>query len=168
LKSQARDFDPTKPEAKIREASIAAQLLIDKAKLASLQGADGDSIAADIEKAREIWPTNPALQEVSAMFARGGGQATALRELESLVAQQNYRTILADQARFSAAVSGVPELEGKLSEVLEKVRKLDMAVAQSDQFASAGNPLGAWEVLEKAAQAAPLDGEINRRRAALA
>lgn len=168
LKAQARDFDATRPEARIREASIAAQLLIDKARLAALQGADIESISADIEKAREIWPTNPALKEVSAMFARGGGQAATLQELETLVAQQNYRVILADQARFSAAVSGNPDLEGKLRDVLEKVRKLDMAVAQSDQFAAAGNELGAWEVLEKAAQWAPMDGEINRRRAALA
>ena len=43
-----------------------------------------------------------------------------------------------------------------------------MAVTQSDQLADAGDPHGAWEVLEKAAQEAPADNEINRRRATLA
>lgn len=167
LEKTAGDFDGTKPQSKIEEAAIAASLLIDKAKMASLQG-KADDAAADLEKARAIWPTNPALTEFRTVFAKGGLQATSLKDLETLFHQKNYRAILAEQARFSAAVSGIPDLEKRLADVLTKVRQLDMAVTQSDQLADAGDPHGAWEVLEKAAQEAPADNEINRRRATLA
>ena len=167
LKSVAGDFDATKPLSKIEEASIAASLLIDKAKMASLQG-KAEEAAADLEKARAIWPTNPALSEIRTVFEKGGLQATGLKDMETLFHQGNYRGILAEQARFSAAVSGIPELEKRLADVLTKVRQLDMAVTQSDQLADAGDPHGAWEVLEKASHEAPADNEINRRRATLA
>ena len=167
LEQTTGDFDGTKPQSKIEEAAIAASLLIDKAKMASLQGKAEDA-AADLEKARAIWPTNPALTEFRTVFAKGGLQATSLKDLETLIHQKNYRAILAEQARFSAAVSGIPDLEKSLADVLAKVRQLDMAVTQSDQLADAGDPHGAWEVLEKASQDAPADNEINRRRATLA
>ena len=167
LKTAAGDFDATKPLSKIEEASIAASLLIDKAKMASLQG-KAEEAAADLEKARAIWPTNPALSEIRTVFEKGGLQATGLKDMETLFHQGNYRGILAEQARFSAAVSGIPELEKRLADVLAKVRQLDMAVTQSDQLADAGDPHGAWEVLEKASHEAPADNEINRRRATLA
>ncbi len=167
LKTAAGDFDATKPLSKIEEASIAASLLIDKAKMASLQG-KAEEAAADLEKARAIWPTNPALSEIRTVFEKGGLQATGLKDMETLFHQGNYRGILAEQARFSAAVSGIPELEKRLADVLAKVRQFDMAVTQSDQLADAGDPHGAWEVLEKASHEAPADNEINRRRATLA
>ncbi len=167
LKATAGDFDATKPLSKIEEASIAAGLLIDKAKMASLQG-KAEEAAADLEKARAIWPTNPALSEIRTVFEKGGLQATSLKDMETLFHQKNYRAILAEQARFSAAVSGMPDMEKRLAEVLAKVRQLDMAVTQSDQLADAGDPHGAWEVMEKASAEAPSDTEINRRRATLA
>ena len=167
LEKTTNDFDGTKPQSKIEEAAIAASLLIDKAKMASLQGKAEDA-AADVEKARAIWPTNPALSEFRTVFEKGGLQATSLKDLETLFNQQNYRAILSEQARFSAAVSGIPELEKRLADVLAKVRQLDMAITQSDQLADAGDPHGAWEIMEKASQEAPADSEINRRRATLA
>lgn len=167
LEKSTADFDGTKPQSKIEEASIAASLLIDKAKMASLQG-KADEAAADLEKARAVWPTNPALTEFRSVFAKGGLQATSLKDLETLFNQKNYRAILAEQSRFSAAVSGLPEQEKQLADVLAKVRQLDLAVTQSDQLADAGDAHGAWEIMEKAAQEAPGDNEINRRRASLA
>lgn len=167
LQSTAKDFDATKALAKIGEASTAAGLLIDKARMASLQGRNDDAAQA-LEKAREIWPTNPELKDVRAMFEKGGLQATALKDLETLITQKNYRAILNEQTRFSAAVNGIPELETRLHDVLAKVRQLDMAVSQSDHLADAGDSFGAWELLEKAAQEVPGDSEINRRRASLA
>lgn len=167
MKGTAGDFDGIKAQSKIEEATIASNLLIDKAKMSSLQGKAEDA-AADLEKARSIWPTNPALAEFHGVFERGGLQATSLKEMETLLNQKNYRAILADQARFSAAVSGIPDLEKKLADVLAKVRQLDIAVTQSDQLAEAGDPHGAWEVMHKASLEAPADSEINRRLAALA
>jgi tetratricopeptide (TPR) repeat protein len=166
LKQSANDFDGIKAQSKIDEAGIAANLLIDKAKMASLQG-KGEDAATDLEKARSIWPTNPALSEFRGLFERGGLQATSLKELETLLNQKNYRLILADQAKYSAAVNGLPELEQKLAEVLSKVRQLDLAITQSDQLADAGDPHGAWEILQKASAEAPADNEINRRLATL-
>ena len=135
--------------------------------MASLQGKAEDA-AADLEKARAIWPTNPALTEFRTVFEKGGLQATSLKDLETLFNQKNYCAILSEQARFSAAVNGIPDLEKRLADVLAKVRLLDMAITQSDQLADAGDPHRAWEIMETASQEASTDAVINRRRATLA
>lgn len=167
LKVSAKDFDATKPAAAVDAATKAARDLIAASNQASLEGNRQDA-EAKIREAREIWPNNPALDEVTGMIESGGRNAAALKELESLVRTKNYRAVLADQQKYSAAVANLPEYKQQLADILEKVRKLDSAVREAELKNQGGDPMGAWEMMEIASREAPNDPDVNRLRGNLA
>ena len=166
LKVSAKDFDATKPAAAVDAATKAARDLIAASNQASLEGNRQDA-EAKIREAREIWPNNPALDEVTGMIESGGRNAAALKELESLIRTRNYRAVLADQQKYSAAVANLPEYKQQLADILEKVRKLDSAVREAE-LKQGGDPMGAWEMMEIASREAPNDPDVNRLRGNLA
>src|SRR5204863_656717 len=99
----AKDFDNSKPMAKIETSKTLAQMRLQKAKNAALSG-DKVTLETELTAATELWPRNPQLAEYSKMiFAQGDVLQKALLDFDQLVSQKNYRQIFDDKARFIGA-----------------------------------------------------------------
>lgn len=168
LRKTARDFDYSKPRAAIEIARSTSGLHIQQARSAAISK-DDKAFAENIRKATEIWPTNPELKSFADKVALyGDTNSRLLNELDSLIAQKNYREIFREQTKYSGAVLGRPEYESKLKDVLVEVSKVERVVLTADELVKAGDKCGAWERLEQISKDFPDDNEVNRRRADLA
>jgi tetratricopeptide (TPR) repeat protein len=168
LRKNSRDFDYSKPRAAIETARAASSLHIQNARSAAIKK-DDKAVAEEIQKAALIWPTNPDLKAFATQVATYGDMnSRVLNDLDTLLAQKNYREIAREHVKYSGAVLGKPEYEQKLKAALEKVAPVDRVTALADEMVKAGDSAGAWERLEEAAKDYPDDNELNRRRAELA
>ena len=132
---------------KARNAAIAQQLEI---------------VAEELEKAATIWPNNPELKSVSDLiFERGDAHTRVLDDLNSLIAQKNYRQIFLDQAKYLAASIGKKEYEDKLKEVIEDMTLVQMGLQQAKGLNAKGDKHGAWEIVEEMREKFPADAEIS-------
>lgn len=167
LRATASDFDPTKPMTAIQTARNIAGMHIAKARNAALSG-DAATLETELRAATEIWPNNPALADVSGrIFEQTDVQQQALNELDRLLAQGDHRAIFNDRARFIAAAALQPGRQAQLEGVLEEMTRIEAALQRAQEMELRGDPIGAWESLEKAATEFPRDNEMNRRRAEL-
>lgn len=168
LRKNSRDFDYSKPRAAIETARAASSLHIQNARSAAIKK-DDKAVAEEIQKAALIWPTNPDLKAFATQVATYGDMnSRVLNDLDTLLAQKNYREIAREHVKYSGAVLGKPEYEQKLKAALEKVAPVDRVTTLADEMVKAGDSAGAWERLEEAARDYPDDNELNRRRAELA
>ena len=167
MRKSAKDFDYSKPRAAIETARSASGLHIQQARSAAI-AKDTQGVTDNITKAAMIWPTNPDLKAFSNQVASYGDMNTRiLNDLDTLIAQKNYREIYREQLKFAGAVLGKPEYEQKLKSVMEEVGKVERIVMTADEMVKAGDSTGAWERLEEIAKDFPDDNEVNRRRADL-
>ncbi len=167
LRKNARDFDFSKPRAAIETARSASGLHIQQARSAAI-AKDDAAVAENIGKAALIWPTNPDLKAFSSQVAAYGDMnSRVLNDLDTLIAQKNYREIFREQTKYAGAVLGKPEYEAKLKTVMEEVGKVERVVMTADELVKSGQSAGAWERLEEIAASYPDDNEVNRRRAEL-
>ncbi len=167
LRKTAKDFDFSKPRAAIETARSASGLHIQKARSAAI-AKDDQGVADNIAQAAMIWPTNPDLKAFATQVAAYGDMnSRVLNDLDTLIAQKNYREIFREQTKYAGGVLGKPEYEQKLKSVLEEVGKVERVVMTADELAKAGDSTGAWERLEEIARDFPDDNEVNRRRADL-
>ncbi|MDB6071235.1 MAG: hypothetical protein JWL81_2406 [Verrucomicrobiales bacterium] len=167
LRKTAKDFDYSKPRAAVETARSASGLHIQKARSAAISK-DDKGVSENIAAAALIWPTNPDLKAFSTQVAAYGDMnSRVLSDLDTLIAQKNYREIYREQTKYAGAVLGKPEYEAKLKSTLEEVGKVEKVVLIADQMVKAGDSAGAWEALEEIAQTFPDDNEVNRRRAEL-
>ena len=167
LRKSAKDFDYSKPRAAIETARSASGLHIQKARSAAI-AKDDKGVAENIAQAALIWPTNPDLKAFSTQVAAYGDMnSRVLNDLDTLIAQKNYREIFREQTKYAGGVLGKPEYEQKLKGVLEEVAKVERVVITADEMVKSGDSSGAWERLEEIAKTFPDDNEVNRRRAEL-
>lgn len=167
MRKTAKDFDYSKPRAAIEIARTTSGMYIQKARSAAISK-DAKGVAENTAQAAMIWPTNPDLKAFSAQVAAYGDMnSRVLNDLDTLIAQKNYREIFREQTKYSGGVLGKPEYEQKLKGVLEEVAKVERVVITADEMVKAGNPSGAWERLEEISKDFPDDNEVNRRRAEL-
>ena len=167
MRKTARDFDYSKPRAAIETARSASGLHIQKARSSAI-AKDDKGVSENIAQAALIWPANPDLKAFSTQVAAYGDMnSRVLNDLDTLIAQKNYREIYREQTRYAGGVLGKPGYEQKLKEVLEEVAKVERVVMTADEMVKAGDTSGAWERLEEIAGDFPDDNEVNRRRAEL-
>ena len=163
----AKDFDASKPTAAIETARQLASFQIAKARNAAI-GGDRPALEAALTAATEVWPRNPELTEVSKLiFAQGDVQQRAVIDFDQLLGQKNFRQIYADSGRFIAALATHPERRAQLTEVLEHMKAIEMALLRADEMARQNNHSGAWESVEKAFATFPDDTRLNQQRATL-
>lgn len=163
----AKDFDATQAKAAIDTAKTVARMRLAKARNAALSG-DKDTLEKELAAATELWPLNPELAEMSQkIFDQGDVQQTALRDLDQLIGQKNYRRIYEDSARFIAASAQYPDRQKQLNGVLENMKKIEAATLRAEEMKRQGNFPGAWESVEKAAADFPDDVKLSQLRADL-
>ncbi len=167
LEEMAADFDSSKPKAAVETARTLATMHLAKAKNAAVSG-NHETLETELVAATEIWPRNPALQEVaSLLFRQGDVQQRALVDLDQLLSQKNYRQIFDDRSRYIAAVSLFPDRQEALEAALTKVQKADTVIAQAQEIAKRGDAAGAWESIERVYREVPDDSRLNETRANL-
>ena len=167
LKTRSSDFDDSKARAAVESARAASSLHIEAAKIAAVSQ-DRKGVQEEIRQAAELWPTNPELKSFSKEIAENGNaQVQILRDFESLLAQQNYRQIAKDAAKYGAVMLTNKEKQGQLQKVLDIVKSSETAAITSDELAKRGNPWGAWESVKIALKTLPDDTELNKRSSQL-
>jgi hypothetical protein len=163
----AKDFDNSKPMAKIETSKTLANMRLQKAKNAALSG-DKVTLETELTAATELWPRNPQLAEYSRqIFSTGDVLNKALLDFDQLVSQKNYRQIFDDKARFIASTAQDADRAKRLNEILDSIQTIEIAMMQSNAAAQQGNYAGAWENLEKIAAKYPEDNKLSQTRANL-
>jgi hypothetical protein len=164
LQKMASDFNPTKPLAVIQTAQTISRMHLAKAKAAASQN-DEKTLETELTAAADIWPRNPDLEKLSlGIFNQADLQQHARSDLDSLIAQKNYRQIYADKARYIAATATEPEKAKQLGDILEKMEEINLSLIQADRYAKIGDYRGAWECLEINRRTLPEDTELNEAR----
>ena len=167
LEELAKDFDSSKPLAKIETAKTISAMHLAKARNAAVSG-DKAAMETELRAAAEIWPRNPALAEVgNTIFTQSDVQQQAMNDFDRLLEQNNHRQIYEDRMRFIAAAALFPEKQKQLAEVLEKMALVEAAIVRAQEIASRGDAAGAWESAEAAQKEFPSDNKLNQLRADL-
>ncbi len=167
MKSQARDFDHSKPTAAIETARLSSNMRIRTAKNAALKG-DEAGYEKNIQAAAMIWPTNPLLKEQFNLIADSADiQQQAKLEFDRLLGTQSYRQIFTNKARFIAATVDDPERQQSLNQIVENIQEIETVMKQAETLKKAGNSHAAWEIVEKTFQKFPDDVALSARRSDL-
>jgi hypothetical protein len=167
IESIAKDFDTSKPLAKIETAKTISSMHLAKARNAAVSG-DKSSMETELRSAAEIWPRNPALAEVgNTIFTQSDVQQQAMNDLDRLLSQKNLRQISNDKLRFIAAAAMYPEKQQQLNDVLQRMAAVEIAILKAKEIAARGDAAGAWESVEAAQKEFPDDTELNQLRATL-
>jgi hypothetical protein len=167
IESIAKDFDTSKPLAKIETAKTISSMHLAKARNAAVSG-DKSSMETELRSAAEIWPRNPALAEVgNTIFTQSDVQQQAMNDLDRLLSQKNLRQISNDKLRFIAAAAMYPEKQQQLNDVLQRMAAVEIAILKAKEIAARGDAAGAWESVEAAQKDFPDDTELNQLRATL-
>ncbi len=166
LKTLAKDFDATKPNALIETARNASRLHLAKARNAALSG-NKTEFETSIQEAAKIWPNNPELSELATKaFGQSDQMAQALLELDQLIAQKNFKRIADEAGRFLAATHNAPpQKQDQLKEILNDYKSIEGSLAASKEMDRLGNAPGAWEAIDKVAEKFPDDIQLNQARA---
>lgn len=168
MKTQAGDFDYSKPTAAIETAKLSSNMRIRTAKNAALQG-DNEAYETNILAAAQIWPTNPMLQEQFNLIADSADvQQQAKLEFDRLLSTQSYRQIFTDKARYMAATAEDPDRLKALEQIIGNIQEIETVMKQADTLAKAGNNHAAWEIVEKTFQRFPDDVALSAKRSDLA
>jgi len=164
LQKMATDFDPTKPLAAIQTAQTISRMHLAKAKAAASQN-DEKTLETELTAAANIWPRNPELEKLSVgIFNQADLQQHALSDLDSLMAQKNYRQIYDDKAKYIAATATDPARAKQLEDVLEKMEEIELSLVQANRYANIGDYRGAWECLEINRRDLPEDTKLSEAR----
>jgi hypothetical protein len=167
LEEIAKDFDPSKPLAKVETAKTISAMHLAKARTAAVSG-DKATMEKELRAAAEIWPRNPALAEVgNTIFTQSDVQQQAMNDFDRLLQQNNHRQIFEDRMRFIAAAALYPEKQKQLGEVLEKMSLVEAAIVKAQEISKRGDAAGAWESAESARKEFPDDNKLNQLRADL-
>lgn len=165
IKGYTKDFDDSKPRAMVASACAASDLHIEAAKMAAVSQ-DTQKVETEIRQAAELWPMNPKIKAfTNDISTRGDAQFQIISDFNSLYAQRNYRQIAKDAPKYAAVTLTKPELQARLTEVLEAVKKSETAVIKADELARSENVFGAWESVKEALKEMPDDTDLNKRSA---
>ncbi|MDA0765975.1 MAG: hypothetical protein O3A87_06280 [Verrucomicrobia bacterium] len=167
LKEQARDFPSAKADSAIAGYTLASDLSIEKAK-AHLVGGDSDKAAEEIKSAAEIWPTNPKLEEFKTLIAGSSGVVMARNDFDRLLTEKNYREIFKRQYEFAPVIMDDPARLDAFTQIIENIKRIEIALNKAAEFANLGSSHAAWEQLAELREEFPDDPNLGRELEKLA
>ncbi len=167
LKQQAHDFPTAKAESAVAGYTLASDLAIEKAKTYLLSG-DSDRAAEEVKAAAEIWPTNPKLDEFKDLVANSSSIVTLRNDFDRLLSEGNYRQIFKRRFELAPVIKGDPTREDAMEQILENIRRIEIALNKAAEFANMGNSYGAWEQLARLREEFPDDPNLGRELEKLA
>ena len=166
--ANARDFRSSEVTSAIRAAQRMSTLALYAAQQAA---AAGDFIRAQegVQRAAGLWPLNPALKTYTENMANQvdiGSQAAVL--FDDAIKRGDLRRLYDQRSELAIALLSDAVRGPQLKEVIEKLSRVEIFLAQAHELIAQNNAFGAWEALEAATQLTPNDVAVNQRRGELA
>lgn len=162
------DFRSPEVSAALRSAQRMSTLSLNAAQQAA---ATGDYAKAQefVEKAAQIWPLNPAIKnytENMASQADLGTQAAVV--FDEAYKRDDYRRIYERRAELAVAFLNDGVRGPQLKAVIDRMARVEIYLAQTEELLAQNNAFSAWESLAAATTFAPDDVVLNQRKAQLA
>ena len=162
------DFRSAEVTAAVRSAQRMSTLALSAAQQAA---ATGDYAKAQefVEKAAQLWPLNPAIKNYSENMASQADMGTqAAVAFDDSFKRDDFRRIYERRAELAAAFLNdnvrAPQLKG----VIDRMARVEIYLAQTEELLAQNNAFSAWESLAAATAFAPNDVVLNQRMAQLA
>ncbi len=161
LREQAKDFPSSKADSAIAGYTLASDLSIEKAKTYLIAG-EQEKASLEIASAVEIWPTNPKLDEFKDLVANSSTVVTTRNDFDRLLSEENYREIFKRRFEFVPVIKSDPTREDAMEQILENIKKIEIALNKASEFANLGNGFAAWEQLATLREEFPDDPNLGR------
>lgn len=164
----AKDFRASEVVSALRAAQRMSTLALYAAQQAA---ATGDFIRAQegVQRAASLWPLNPAIKTYTENMANQvdiGSQAAVL--FDDAMKRGDLRRLYDQRSELAIALLSDAVRGPQLREVIEKLSRVEIFLAQAHELLAQNNAFGAWEALEAATQLTPNDVSVNQRRGELA
>lgn len=162
------DFRGPEVGAAVRSAQRMSTLSLNAAQQAAATG-DYDRAQEFVEKSAQLWPLNPAIKnytENMASQADLGTQASLVFD-ESLK-RDDFRRIYERRAELAVAFLNDNVRGPQLKAVIDRMARVEIYLAQTEELLAQNNAFSAWEALAAATTFAPNDVVLNQRMAQLA
>ncbi len=163
-----KDFRTPEVTAAVRSAQRMSTLSLNAAQQAA---ATGDYAKAQefVEKSAQLWPLNPAIKnytENMASQADLGTQAAVV--FDESFKRDDFRRIYERRAELAVAFLNDNVRGPQLKAVIDRMARVEIYLAQTEELLAQNNAFSAWEALAAAAAFAPNDVILNQRMAQLA
>ncbi|PQJ29721.1 hypothetical protein [Rubritalea profundi] len=158
LKTQARDYNPSKANSYIAAHKRASDGHVRDAKFALFEK-DTSRAKVAIENAIKHWPANPTIQtfndKLDERLDQGEEDSDTLtqtvKEFDRLLADKNYRAIVEEPRKSKFVVvfgqtNDEPRIK-QLTEIGESITEIEKALGKSQSLVEAGQSYAAWEAI---------------------
>jgi hypothetical protein len=163
-----KDFRAQEVSSAVRSAQRMSTLSLNAAQQAAATG-DYNRAQEFVEKAAQLWPLNPAIKnytENMASQADLGTQAAVV--FDDAFKREDFRRIYERRAELAVAFLNDSVRGPQLSAVIDRMARVEIYLAQTEELLAQNNAFSAWEALAGAATFAPNDVVLNQRMAQLA
>lgn len=163
-----KDFRAPEVNAAVRSAQRMSTLSLNAAQQAAATG-DYEKAQEFVEKAAQLWPLNPAIKnytENMASQADLGTQAGVV--FDDAFKRDDFRRIYERRAELAVAFLNDNVRGPQLKAVIDRMSRVEIYLAQTEELLAQNNAFSAWEALAAATAFAPNDVVLNQRMAQLA
>ena len=88
---------------------------------------------------------------------------TIRNDFDRLLSEENYREIFKRRFEFVPVIKGDPTREDAMTQILENIQKIEIALNKASEFANIGNAFAAWEQLAELREEFPDDPNLGRQ-----
>lgn len=164
----AKDFRTSEVTSALRAAQRMSTLSLYGAQQAAASG-DFARAQEGIQRAAGLWPLNPALKTYTENMAQQvdlGSQAAVL--FDDASKRGDFRRIYDQRSELAIALLSDAVRGPQLKEIIERISRVEIYLAQAKELEAQNNAFAAWEALDAACTLTPNDVIVNQRRADLA
>lgn len=163
-----KDFRSAEVSAAVRSAQRMSTLALNAAQQASGLG-DYAKAQEFIEKAAQVWPLNPAIRSYTENMASQSDLGTqAAVVFDEALKRDDFRRIYEKRAELAVAFLNDSVRGPQLKAVIDRMARVEIYLAQTEELLAQNNAFSAWEALSAATAFAPKDVVLNQRMAQLA
>ncbi|MEY4487782.1 MAG: hypothetical protein RIQ79_290 [Verrucomicrobiota bacterium] len=166
--ASAKDFRTSEVTSALRAAQRMSTLSLYGAQQAAASG-DFTRAQEGIQRAAGLWPLNPALKTYTENMAQQvdlGSQAAVL--FDDASKRDDLRRIYDQRSELAIALLSDAVRGPQLKEIIERISRVEIYLAQAKELVAQNNAFAAWEALDAACTLTPNDVIVNQRRADLA
>jgi hypothetical protein len=162
------DFRSAEVNAAVRSAQRMSTLALSAAQQVA---ATGDYAKAQelVEKSAQLWPLNPSIKNYSENMASQADMGTQAGVVfDDAFKRDDFRRIYERRAELAAAFLNDGVRAPQLKAVIDRMARVEIYLAQTEELLAQNNAFSAWEALVAAVAFAPNDVVLNQRMAQLA
>ena len=163
-----KDFRSPEVSAAVRSAQRMSTLALNAAQQAAGLG-DYPKAQEFVEKASQLWPLNPAIRSYTENMASQSDMGTqAATVFDDAMKRDDFRRIYERRAELAVAFLNDTVRGPQLKAVIDRMARVEIYLAQTEELLAQNNAFSAWEALTAATAFAPKDVVLNQRMAQLA